>query len=127
MSSLKIFLKFQKDSAKLGRYEKKKELFSNENNFITFEDEKKKNINTQNDSTKNKKPIKEIIDNIKSIKTMPKRLNTMYSDYKPFNKEVDNKNIELTENQIQDAKLLQKQLFFFVVEHHNLQHLKLYI
>lgn len=107
-----ILAKFQKDSAKLGRYEKKKELASNKENFITFEDSKRKQINLSNDSQEDKNLVKNIINDIKSIKTMPKRLNEMYSSYKLPQEQAFDTNIKYSNKQIKDAELLQKQLFY---------------
>ena len=109
-----ILMQYQKDSAKLGRYEKKKELLSNENSFITFDNNKRAEVNLQeNAPQKNTSTIKSVISDIKSIKTMPERLKIMYADKGGLNID-DNlmSKLNISEEQKQEAELLQKQLFY---------------
>ena len=107
-----VLAKFQKDSAKLGRYETKKELISNEESFITFDDFEKNNVHVKKVFLEKQGFITRIINDIKSIKTMPKRLNNMYSDYKNSENKILKKDIDLTSEQKRNAELLQKQLFY---------------
>lgn len=102
-------VKYQKDSAKLGRYEKKKELINDENNFITFSDKARDDLNANPVLNKKANSISKIIEDLRSIKTMPRRLKTMYSDTNSQTK-VTKENF--TQEQLEDAKLLQKQLFY---------------
>ncbi len=107
-----LLAKYQKDSAKLGRYEKKKELINNEENFITFDDSKRNEIALQKDSVIDENIIKRVFKDIKSIKTMPKRLGAMYSDYKFSETNKASNDTKITEKQKKDAELLQKQLYY---------------
>lgn len=107
-----VSAKFQKDSAKLGRYERKKELINNEENFITFDNSKRNEITIQENLIKDENIIKRVCKDIKSIKTMPKRLNAMYSDYKKFDTNKTSNKIKIPEYQKKDAELLQKQIYY---------------
>lgn len=107
-----ILAKIQKDSAKLGRFEKKKELINNEENYITFEDLKRNEINLLSKNFKEKNILKNLINDIKSIKTMPKRLKDMYSEIENFKIENNKQKDFITEMQKQEAEILQKQLFY---------------
>ena len=102
-------VKYQKDSAKLGRYEKKKELINDENSFITFSDNERNELNhipTLNTKTSS---INKIVEDLRSIKTMPNRLKIMYSDNNP---KTETKKENFTKEQLEEAQLLQKQLFY---------------
>lgn len=102
-------VKYQKDSAKLGRYEKKKELINDENSFITFSDNERKELNNEPALNKETNSINIIMEDFRSIKTMPNRLKTMYSDNRS---QIDTSKENYTDEQLEEAKLLQKQLFY---------------
>ena len=102
-------VKYQKDSAKLGRYEKKKELINDENSFITFSDNERKELNNEPALNKETNSINKIMEDLRSIKTMPSRLRTMYSDNRS---QIDTSKENYTDEQLEEAKLLQKQLFY---------------
>ncbi len=108
-----FLVKYQKDSAKLGRYEIKKEMLSDENSFITYDDKKRNEVQTDFKKHARTNVIKKIINDIKSIKTMPKRLNEMYSASSIQNiNSTNTKKLNISEKQKQEAELLQKQLFY---------------
>ena len=107
-----VIAKLQKDSAKLGRYETKKELILNEENFITFNDFERNNIDIKESSSKKQGFFTRIINDIKSIKTMPKRIKDMYTDCEKTKNESTKTVKDLTPEQKQKAQLLQKQLFY---------------
>ena len=105
-------VKIQKDSATLGRFEKKKELISNEENYITFDDSKRNEINISNKNAEEKNILKNLINDIKSIKTMPNRLKNMYTEIEKSKIKHNKQTNPITEKQKQEAELLQKQLFY---------------
>lgn len=108
-----ILTKYQKDSAKLGRYEIKKELLNDENNFITYDDNTRKQIDLDIQTPQKLNIFNKVIQDIKSLKTIPKRLNEMYLDLSLTKKDIVNSStLNISEKQKQDAELLQKQLFY---------------
>jgi hypothetical protein len=118
MFATPYFIKLEKEAAKIGRFKAKQDLLSDPNSFISYNDDQKKTVSGIKSPPKKKMTF---VETIKHDLYLIEQFKKDYKDYKNYKKTSEKnelklnkalKHMEVTPEQMKEAKHLQKNVFY---------------